>query len=194
LSAAVTVVDIRSSTSILEDLKQTDNLRRWRNLLIGLKQFLLRQRSEVGLETYKFIGDGWILLSPATIPKVAFTEVLSNLSMEFDSSFDASIANFLQHRPAKVGLTFGIDSGDLVQLEMNEQVEYLGRAINVAARLQDAAKRIEGAGNYQALFSNNAFHEMRPSHNHQIPVRTVQVSLRNVANGDRYECVEYRPL
>jgi class 3 adenylate cyclase len=190
----VTVVDIRSSTSILEDLKQTDNLHRWRNLLISLKQFLLDRKATLNLETYKFLGDGWIVLCPISTSKAEFTEFLTSFSAEFDSSFEDSIANFLQHRPERIGLTFGIDSGDLVRLEMNKQTEYLGRAINVAARLQNAAKGIGNSANYQALFSNNSFHAMTSPYDHQIPIRTVQVSLRNVANGERYECLEYRPL
>jgi hypothetical protein len=39
----VVVFDICSSTSVLEDLNSTDNLPRWRNLLIGLKTFLIEQ-------------------------------------------------------------------------------------------------------------------------------------------------------
>ena len=191
---AVMVVDIRSSTSILEDLKQTDNLARWRNLLIGLKEFVIDRRSAIGVEPYKFVGDGWILLFPENISKTEFTEFLTDFSTQFDMSFDGNISGFLQRRPAQIGLTFGVDSGELVQLEMNENIEYLGRAINVAARLQDAAKRIEHADSYQALFSNNSFNTMASPHDHQIRVRSVSVSLKNVANGDRYECLAYCPL
>lgn len=191
----VTVVDIRSSTSILEDLKQTDNLKRWRDLLIKLKQLLSECRENLGLEPYKFIGDGWILLFPENITQSDFIQFIRDFSLDFQSIYVDSVAPFLQRTPEKVGLTFGVDAGELVQLEMNEQTEYLGRAINLAARLQDAAKKIEGSSNYQALFSKNSFNAMpSPLSSWNSSLRGVEVSLRNVANGERYVCVAYDPL
>jgi|HubBroStandDraft_2_1064218.scaffolds.fasta_scaffold63011_3 class 3 adenylate cyclase len=191
----VTVVDIRSSTTTLEDLKQTDNLKRWRDLLIDLKKLLADSHATLGLEPYKFIGDGWVLLFPENVTKHRFMQFLVDFSIEFYSTFDSSIAPILQHRPEKVGLTFGVDAGELVQLEMNEQTEYLGRAINVAARLQGAAKDMEGSSNCQALFSKNSFNAMPSGIGYAPPVlRRVQVPLRNVANGERYECLAYEPL
>jgi hypothetical protein len=56
----VVVFDICSSTIILEDLKQTDNLREWRNLLMRMQAHLFSP--ERNFETYKFLGDGWIIL------------------------------------------------------------------------------------------------------------------------------------
>jgi class 3 adenylate cyclase len=186
------VVDIRSSTSLLEDLKQTDNLAIWRNLLITLKQFLQEQHAVSGVEIYKFVGDGWILLFPEEVSKKLVMEFLTELSMQFDMGFDY-VKDFLQRRPPAVGLTFGIDSGDLVKLEMNEQPEYIGRAINVAARLQDHAKKVEPAEAYQAVFSKHSFNGMASPHNHGFHVKTVTASLRNIAGGD-IECIAYSPL
>jgi Zn-dependent protease with chaperone function len=103
------------------------------------------------------------------------------------------VKDFLQRRPPAVGLTFGIDSGDLVKLEMNEQPEYIGRAINVAARLQDHAKKVEPAEAYQAVFSKHSFNGMASPHNHGFHVKTVTASLRNIAGGD-IECIAYSPL
>jgi class 3 adenylate cyclase len=186
----VAVVDIRSSTAILEDLKQTDNLGRWRNLLIALKQLL--QETAV-VEPYKFIGDGWVLMFPEDIPKSDLMQFLVDFSLEFHSTFDSSIADLLQRRPERIGLTFGVDEGQLVRLEMNEQTEYLGRAINVAARLQEAAKRIEGSSNYQALLSRNSFNKLPPG-SWVSSLREVRVPLRNVAYGEDYACLAWEPL
>lgn len=142
----VVVFDACSSTTILEDLKQTDNLAAWRNLLIGLKQYLIDASADLDMELYKFVGDGWILLLPDRIDKQKLCDFLSGLSKWFDTTFNDEISDLLEHRPDPIGLTFGIDSGDLIRLEMNEQREYIGRAINVASRLQGQSKRKFRAG------------------------------------------------
>ena len=58
----VLVSDICSSTGLLEDLVQTENQERWRNLLIRMKKFLMDEKKNIPFEIYKFTGDGWILL------------------------------------------------------------------------------------------------------------------------------------
>jgi hypothetical protein len=58
----VVAFDICSSTVILEELLRTENQRRWRNLLIGMKKALVREAAQMPFEIYKFVGDGWILL------------------------------------------------------------------------------------------------------------------------------------
>jgi class 3 adenylate cyclase len=140
----VVVFDICSSTTILEDLKRTDNLAEWRNLLIGLKEALLLEGANLDMELYKFIGDGWVLLFPYKAAKDKLCHFLSVLSMAYAAQFEASIGPLLSKQPNPIGLTFGIDAGELIRLEMNENVEYLGRAINVAARLQSSTKDLPG--------------------------------------------------
>lgn len=112
----VVVIDICSSTSILEDLKRTDNLTPWRNLLIELKDSMLEQAvsKRPGLEVYKFIGGGWIVLLPTDVSQDGIAELLTDLSIAYDVAFDSRIRGLLQRKPATVGITFGIDSGELV--------------------------------------------------------------------------------
>ena len=47
---------------------------------------------------------------------------------------------------------FGIDAGELIRLELNGQVEYLGRAINVASRLQSYTKELPVGHQLQGNF------------------------------------------
>jgi class 3 adenylate cyclase len=188
----VIVIDICSSTAILEDLAQTDNIHKWRNVLIGLKQFLCEDGAKIGAELYKFIGDGWIVLLPPAITKYQLCEFLTSASVFYDTQLD-SILPLLQRTPKVLGLTFGVDAGNLVRLVMNEQVEYLGRAINVAARLQSAAKSLDKDPRDRVVFSKNSFNSLHPI-NHDIPVHTVSVSLKNVGNGAETECLAYRVL
>jgi hypothetical protein len=187
----VVVFDICSSTTILEDLKQTDNLAKWRNLLISLKQCLLHEGGKLGLEPYKFIGDGWILLFPDTVSKDELCNFLRVLSTWFDEEFGKCISKFLTHEPSPIGLMFGIDSGELIRLEMNEQWEFLGRPINVASRLQGQTKELPGGPSYKALFSKNSFNSP-PQPGGNIKVEPVTVALRNISHGEKYECLVFQ--
>ena len=60
----VLVFDIRSSTIILSNLAQQGYSQLYQNFHIELKNWLVSQRDETGIELYKFLGDGWILLLP----------------------------------------------------------------------------------------------------------------------------------
>src|SRR5436309_2570100 len=101
-----------------------------------MKDFLQNTGSKLDLELYKFIGDGWVLLFPHTAPRTDLCFFLEQLSSWFEAQFETEIEPLLSRRPSPVGLMFGIDAGELIRLEMDGRIEYLGRAINVAARLQ----------------------------------------------------------
>jgi hypothetical protein len=188
----VVVFDICSSTTILEDLKRTDNLAQWRNFIINLKNILFVISLECDLIEYNFIGDGWVLLFPDSISTDDLCRCLSSLSLRFSNEFRKLIRPLLSQAPVPNGLTFGIDSGDLIRVQMNEQPEYLGRAINVAARLQGCARELPGGPSYKAVFSPNSFY--RPS----MPSPTVEferhtVSLRNITPPNM-ECFVFQAL
>jgi hypothetical protein len=66
----------------------------------------------------------------------------------------AFVVRYLSDRPALIGLTFGIEKGDVIPLKMFGQPEYVGRAINVACRLQTAVKDRGRPPVYDALVTN----------------------------------------
>jgi class 3 adenylate cyclase len=180
----VVVFDISSSTKILEDLKRTDNLTMWRDLHISLKRYL---ESMPNMEMYKFMGDGWILLFEPDIHSAVLHEFLKALTSFFMSQF-LRVHQVLQRWPDPTGLTFGIDTGELIRLQMNEQYEYLGRAINVAARLQGEAKAfIVGNQSNVALFSRSSFNSLQP-YNPYYGSTSQTVNLRNISDGEKFQC------
>jgi class 3 adenylate cyclase len=183
----VMVFDICSSTILVEDLKSTDNLDRWRNLLIDLKAFLMDRKRQLHFEIYKFTGDGWILLFPSETTKNALLDFISDLTTEFHSYLGEHVQPCLQRTPKILGLTAGVDSGELIRLEMNEQYEYLGRAINVACRLQGETKGLKGGPSDRVLFSKNCFNSMGEAQP-EFRIQEVKVQLRNIAIGNDYEC------
>ena len=188
----VVVFDICSSTTILEDLKRTDNLAAWRDLLLDMKANLQEEGSRSAMCLYKFIGDGWVLLFPDTIPKKDLCGFLSRISEWYQGQFDRSIRPLLLQEPSPIGLMFGIDLGELIRLDLNDQVEYLGRAINVASRLQAQTKELRGGPSYKAIFSRNSFNSPGPPPK-DIAVESAKVSLRNISPAT-IECFIFETL
>lgn len=184
----VVAFDICSSTAILERLKQIDNRKVWRNLLINLKLALLREGSRYEMEFCNFTGDGWILLFPIDIPTDAVCRFTQAISIYFSAEYRRHIVPQIGSHINPIGLTFGVDSGELVSLVMNRRKEYLGRAINVACRLQAYTKAFKHPS-YKALFSMNSFnrrHLPKPTAH----VKKEVVELRNISP-ERTDCLVF---
>ena len=159
-SKVVVFFDMCSSSTIMEDLKATDNLGAMRNLLIKIKKFLVDNQQLVGYKVYKFVGDGWILLFPDDVNGATLIKFLEALSALFRKEF-GPVQRRLQKRPSIIGLTFGIDKGVLIRMEMMGQTEYIGRALNVAARLQSAIKDTgDDDPAYKCLLSMHAYSDL----------------------------------
>jgi len=77
--------------------------------------------------------------------------------------------------------------GDFVSFVMDGRQEYVGRAINVACRLQSALKEKGGSPAYSALVSNRVYSEYfagtTPHRVHKVTRR-----LRNIGGGAEFDC------
>jgi class 3 adenylate cyclase len=177
--AYVVVFDICSSTSMLEDLILNGKEEAMQDLLIHMREFLERYEDEPPFQAYKFIGDGWILLFPSqTIGEelIRFLERLANFYLE---QFEWFLQPELSRVPKLQGLTFGIDRGPVSSFEMKGQIEYIGRAINVASRLQAAIKGLTDDSPFKVLLSNTAYNSLgierlRPTVKRGVSLRNVQ--------------------
>ena len=183
------VFDICSSSTVIEELILAHNLQPMRNLVISMKRFLWEEAERLGFEVYKFIGDGWILLFDAGTSGEELIKFLERLSAHFRSKFDSSVAPMLGSKPAVTGLTFGIDKGPLVRLVMLQTNEYIGRALNVASRLQSSIKDKDKNPQYKVLISRNAYSELGIPKNFR-RIRWVTRSLRNINGGQEREFVK----
>ncbi len=56
----VLIFDICSSTKIVECLTEKEHQESWRDLIIEIAKFLIKERETLDFEIYKFLGDGWI--------------------------------------------------------------------------------------------------------------------------------------
>jgi class 3 adenylate cyclase len=185
----VVFFDICSSSTILEDLLETDNMKIFRNLMISIKDFLRTRGTQDEFILYKFIGDGWVILFPPDVSGSALVNFLTRLSEVFSKAFQKRVIPVLQHIPKVVGLTFGVDKGPLTRITMNDQVEYIGRALNVAARLQGAIKDKDENPAYKVLISKHAFNGLHLSAQAH-KVKEVTRKLRNIRNGQKMNLIK----
>lgn len=191
----VVVFDICSSTVILENLMLNERLKRWKDLIIGMKNFLRTESPEVGFDDYKFLGDGWILLFPEDVDGDELIPFLTKISKEFRSLY-RKVDSVLTTKVSTVGLSFGIDKGTLICLTMKHQPEYIGRPLNVANRLQSSLKDNDDNPQYKGLISRIVYNEFSRDTKRKL-IRThriveVRRKLRNIAGGDNYRCMKLR--
>lgn len=178
--------DLCSSTSILEDLLRSERQKRWRDLLIALKKFLRKEKKELHFEIYKFIGDGWVLLFDPDCSAPTLFSFLKRLCKEYDALYKDKIAGVLASDVGNIGITFGLEKGTLMRVIMNSQTEYIGRPLNVAARLQGAIKDKGRKPQNKVLMSNNVYEDFKPALSDKFRIYNVTRKLRNISGGEDY--------
>ncbi len=184
----VVVFDMCSSSQIVENLTVRDNLRVLRNSLIRLKKFLQNKSIAEGFEVYKFIGDGWILLYPAGTRLVPLLNSLAQLSEFYQNEYRKRLLPALEIRPDQAGLKFGVDRGRLVRIVMMHKPEYVGRALNIAARLQAALSQIDPLPAYKVLIPRPAYNQMGKSKYHK--AEEIKVPLKNIQGQTPFRCIK----
>jgi hypothetical protein len=189
----VVTFDICSSTTIIEDLHKTENITKWRDFLIWMKNYLVLKAKVSNYLIYKFTGDGWILLFDFNFPGDELIKFLTDFCIQFKMRYTGKIESFLETPPIISGMTFGIDRGSLTTILMNDKLEYVGRAINVACRLQSAIKDKDEAPQYKLLMTRPLYQNIRSSIS-KIKVVEVKRKLRNIAGGDDVHCVKMKLL
>ncbi len=181
--------DICSSTSIIEDLHKTENTVKWRDFLIWMRNYLEKKSEEFDFYIYKFTGDGWILLFDYESPGENIVGFIEGFCHQYKMRYRRNVENFLETPPVLSGVNFGIDRGSLIRFIMHGKREYVGRAINVACRLQGAIKDRDKSPQYKALITKPLFQEIRQSFGDvkKIPVRR---TLRNIGDGKEVRCIK----
>jgi class 3 adenylate cyclase len=84
----------------------------------------------------------------------------------------------------------GMDHGQLVRIKMNRQREYVGRPLNVAARLQAAIKDHDSTLAGKLLISKPAYRALGLNRLRESRGKEVTRTLRNISNGDRYRAMK----
>lgn len=185
--AVVVAFDMCSSSNIIEELTLSNDIKRLTDFLTSLKRYLAKAQAHLPFDPYKFTGDGWILLFPPDTNGIALLRFLEDLCSFFAKEFRTSVLRYLDNPPSLVGLTFGIEKGALIPMTMYGQPEYIGRAINVACRLQGAVKDKGRSPAYNALVSNRVFTEYFSSAK-PFRIDRVRRTLRNINQGADFRC------
>jgi class 3 adenylate cyclase len=186
--AIVVAFDMCSSSNIVDDLNRAGNLQPLTTFFGDMRRHLEKERKRsLEFELYKFMGDGWLLLFPTKTDGERLLRFLEGLCLFFAVAFRRSLLPHLSRTPAVIGISFGIEKGDLVPVVMERQQEYVGRAINVACRLHAALKDKGGSPAYSALLSDRVYREhfaqTTPYRVHKVTRR-----LRNIDGGAEFEC------
>jgi len=88
--AIVVAFDMCSSSNIIEDLTKSRNVQPLTKFFGELKSYLAKeQKATAPFDPYKFTGDGWLLLFPATTDGVRLLRFLETCAYTSLSSFDA---------------------------------------------------------------------------------------------------------
>ena len=183
----VVAFDMCSSTSLIEELTLCGDLAPYDELVGGIKRHLAEAQKVVPFDPYKFNGDGWILLFPLESDGPLVLEMLRNLCRFYAKALKSKVLRHLACPPTITGLTFGIELGPLRAMTVYGQRGYIGRAVNVACRLQAAIKDKDGNPAYKALVSNQAYVRFF-SHKHGAKVWKARRSLRNISGGAEIQC------
>jgi hypothetical protein len=185
--AIVVAFDICSSSDIIEELILKGDIERFIDFLVKLKKYLAEAQKKVPFDPYKFMGDGWILLFPLNTDGKALLMFLHNLCAFFKKDFRRDVLSYLDTPPSTIGLTFGLEKGHLEPITMYGAKEYVGRAVNIACRLQTAVGDKDGSPAYKALVSNAVYNDyFSPAAGYE--VSKVTRTLRNIRGGANFRC------
>lgn len=187
----VVVFDMCSSTKLIEDLTRTGNLSVYDRFLKDFHLWISSNAKASNYVVYKFTGDGWILLFPVgTIDGKRLMNFLLKISKRYEEMRTKFIDSHLESMPETQGLTFGVEMGGLHKILFGNEVEFVGRALNVACRLQSAVKD-EGHAGYRCLFSRKVYNSLlNDKALDDFNFKDVERTLRNISGGERYRCVK----
>jgi len=147
--------DICSSSMIIQDLIRSENTQAWRSLLIWIEKYLVEASKKYDFLPYKFVGDGWILLFKFN-PGRDLISFARDLSEKFSYKIKKLVDDYLEDPPEILGITFGVDRGTLIKLNIMGKEEYIGWPINVAARLEKARDHDE-TPQYKMLITKSTY-------------------------------------
>ena len=183
----VVSLDMCSSSDLIEELTLKGDLTRLQHFFTSLKQHLMHAQHELVFDVYKFTGDGWILLFPVNTPGTELLAFLRSLCVFFKREFQKQILKYLDTPPQVTGLVFCLERGILGRMKMFGRIEYIGRAINIACRLQKAVGDKGGSPAYKALTSNAVFNDYF-SEVQNYKVFRAKRTLRNIRGGAVFRC------
>lgn len=178
----IIVMDLCSSSVILEKLQTAGKIKVWRKLWKKIfNQLTRKMKFATRCKPYKFIGDGFIILY-----RHQFSDSLYDFMKDLNEISCTILKEILDEyniKPKRFGFCYGIDRGELIPTFLLGSKEYMGEAINAATRLQGLLKADEDA--CSVMVSEKVYEKLvLPEGTKQ---KTTENILRNLYN-DRSIC------
>jgi len=180
-------VDICSSSHIIEDLLKTYHIKIWRDILVNIKDYLTSKSPTFNAEIYKFVGDGWIILFDKQYSATNTLDFVLGIHQQFTKYYMDDVFTKLDTPPDIFGVTIGIDEGQLIKMTMQDKIEYIGRPINMACRLQGTINDIDIKGGYRIFMSHRLYHDLK-TELLKYNCEPTERPLRNIGDGRRIKC------
>ena len=191
LLKTILVVDIRSSSVIVEELIKIHKFVEWADFLESLQNYINDNADNFDYELYKFTGDGWIIIFEDDIRGKLFVDFIKRLSIHFHGLIKKIGDNYLHDNSIELGLTFGLDIGNLIGFPLANKYEYVGEPINIACRLQNKASqnnKNESYKPYRGFISKRVYRKIENDLDDLDP-KPKRVKLHNINDGRRFPCM-----
>lgn len=181
--------DICSSSMIIQDLIRSENQQAWRDLLLWIEKYLVEASKKYNFLPYKFVGDGWILLFKFN-PDGDLLSFAKEFSEVLSDKIQKLVDDYLEEPPKILGVTFGVDRGTLIKLNIMGKEEYIGWPINVAARLEKA-RNGDKTPQYKMLITKSMYKILK-KYIINCPIKYVTRKLKNISQNKEFRCVSVR--
>ncbi len=188
----VTFFDICSSSKITEDLAQNNDLSLWRTMLKKIERNIENKKEALNFSIYKFLGDGWVLIIDLDTDKKKLLEYFVELCNVFSDHFNKTIEKRLSTEIKPVGLTFGLDIGEIFRILIGGAREYIGPTLNIAARLQSCIsnpnKLEDDPSNQLMMVRRNYYKYFKDDVSGIYKLVKARRKLKNIKNDDTFVC------
>ena len=188
----VTFFDICSSSKITEDLAHNNDLPLWRKTLKKIERKLENKRDTLGFSIYKFLGDGWVLIIDPDTDKKELLHYFAELCDAFSDHFNKTIEKRLSTEIKPVGLTFGLDIGEIFPINIAGTKEYMGPTLNITARLQSCIsnpnKLEDDPSNQLMMVRRNYYKYFKDDVDGIYKLVKARRKLKNIRNNDTFVC------
>lgn len=186
------VFDVCSSTTIVEDLHITGLVKHYNEMIKSLNDYLEEKSKKVKFQIYKFIGDGFILTFPGEIEM----ETILRFAKDLIDTCNQKITNLIDEYTESIvlprkGITIGMDKGIVHQFELNEKIEFIGRALTLACRLQSSQESPKVVNSI--LMSVSSYSEIKDQKIKQYCEKRER-TFKNITGNKKIKCYELFPL
>ena len=156
----IVVYDICSSSSMLENLTTNQRAYQYENLITDVTKEFEYDLAALSPEQYKFLGDGSIYFFPEDSSTDELVDELCTFVVQADTIINRFIKKRIDIALRRSGITVGVAVGSIHTTNAyGPNVEYFGRAINLACRLQNSLGEPEQSN--KILVQKEVFQSLR---------------------------------